>query len=540
MRKFVIGASLVAASAGVASAGGLFLPGAGTVSTSRAGAGTVSSNDGEAIAENPSGLANAGSGTLVTVGAVAFDYVMQFTRAGTYDVVDQPAGQSVSYAGDPYPTMKNEAKPPLGIGAYQPVPVISIVSDLGQKDGKMHLAFGIYAPNAYPFRKMDTVDGQHWAFDPAHFDAKPPPTRYDILEQEAAVILPSLAFAYRVTPDLDVGVRLSTGIANLKSTVALWGVPSNYEEFVKQDGIITLDAKDSFLPAGGLGATYRVSPNLEIGANYTSEIDIHAKGTAVSTNGPLVTLGTATPVVIPVPDDLSRCEKGGTQSALKACVDITLPMTAQLGARYKLLDGAGKQKGDIELDLDWENWSAGTDYRVVVDGEVVTTANMDPAGGIQLKDNLVRHGLQDTYGARLGGSYMIPMGNVARGDGITVRGGVGYDTAAAQTGWERADLDGAARTTVAAGASYQTGNTKIDLGFGVILEGTRTQDRGCNPTSANPGCGGTGSDQPINKRQGPDPITPIIDTENQTESPVNQGTFKSHYVMFMLGVSQRF
>src|SRR5438270_73580 len=83
-------------------------------------------------------------------------------------------------------------------------------------------------------------DGQSWSFDATHFDQPPPPTRYDIIHQEAAVILPSVAVGYRVSPDFDIGVRLSAGTAQLKSTVAVWGIPLNYEEYVKQDGVFTL------------------------------------------------------------------------------------------------------------------------------------------------------------------------------------------------------------------------------------------------------------------------------------------------------------
>src|SRR5262249_19280025 len=159
--------------------------------------------------------------------------------------------------------------------------------------------------------------------------------------------------------------------------------------------------------------------------------------------------------------------------------------------------------------------------------------------GISLKDNFVSHGLQDTYGVRLGGSYIVPMDANA----LVVRGGVGYDTAAAKTGWERADIDGAARTTIAAGASYKLPKWSFDAGFGFILEGSRTNNRNCNPTAAMPGCSGTG-DAPVEGwsstgpfRQGPDPINPILTPAVQAESPVNQGTYTSHYVMFMVGAS---
>jgi hypothetical protein len=55
------------------------------------------------------------------------------------------------------------------------------------------------------------------------------------------------------------------------------------------------------------------------------------------------------------------------------------------------------------------------------------------------------------------------------------------------------------------------------------------------------GCGSTPNvDQPVNQRQGPDPILPVVDSTVQAENPVNEGTYKSHYLLFMLGVSTWF
>ena len=541
---------------GGASAGGLTLPGAGVVSATRAGAAVASADDAEAIVMNPAGIAKS-HGTVITIGLDIINYFMSFQRAGTYDPIKEEA---TSYAGTPYPKMTNNASPALGIGAYQPVPLIGIVTDFGGRlPTWLHFAAGLYAPNAYPFRNMNNVNGKPFyvktanGYDFPTFGAAPPPSRYDIIEQEAAIILPSIVFAANVTPDFDVGVRYSAGFAHLKSTLAVWGL-TNYEEWDKQDGLFTLDANDNFLQTGGLGATYRVGPHIEFGANYTLPINIHAKGDAYAINGPAVSLNGASVVVLPTTKGLERCEAGGTAAKLKGCVDVELPMTAQIGARYKFLDSKGKFKGDIELDLDWEHAGAAcdyikdpncqnpSDYRVVVDAQV-TTPNA-PDAGIPLKDSLVQHGLQDVYAVRLGGSYQWDVG-----DNIVVaRGGIGYDSAAAKAGWERADLDGAARTMISAGGSYKLKHWSLDAGFGVILEGTRTSNRNCNPTgqTGSLGCNGT-SEAPVDgynqghpSRTGPDPADPVIGPAFQVESPVNQGTFTSHYIMIMLGASTWF
>lgn len=530
-----------------AHAGGLFLPGAGAESTSRAGASLAAADDGEALAINPAGLAKSHPGTEITVSAAIIAYVMQFTRSGTYDAYDQmqtplATADDQSYVGQKYPTIKNTSKPPLGFGSYQPVPVVAITSDLGGAVRGLHVAAGLYAPNAYPFRDMTNVNGHPFTFnnDPG---LPPPPTRYDIEKQEAAVLIPSVAASYRISPSLDVGARFGLAFANLKSTVAVWGVPGNYSEWVKEDGEVSLTATAAAIPNFSLGAAFRPTNEIELAANYTSTVDIHAKGTASSLNGPQVNLAGATIVIAPTMGSEARCEpdKVGTGTALNACVGLALPQNAQVGGRYKFLDGNGKLRGDVELDVDWENWGSNeNNYSVTIDAQVETVNN--PNLGIPLKDSTIYHGFQDTYGARLGGSWVFPMS----GNDLIVRGGAGYDTAAAKPGWERADIDGAARTTLAAGIGYKMHRVQIDAGFGLILEGTRTNPGSgpggalCNPTSNMQGCLGNNTDNPQGSRHGPDPTDPIVDANSQTESPVNQGTFSSHYVMFMLGAKTWF
>ncbi len=537
---------------GTASAGGLFLPGSGAVSTARAGASVASVDDGEAIGINPAGIAKS-SGTHITLGISAINYYMTFQRNGTYDDL---AEDTQAYEGTPYGVVEQDARPPLGIGRFQPVPLIAVVTDFGGKVPNLNAAFGLYAPNAYPFRRMNNVNGQQYfvpegeGFTFPAFGAPPPPSRYDIIEQEAAVILPSAAVSYRVTPDLDVGGRFSLGFADVKSTIALWGKPGNLEEWVNRDAIFTLDAKDSLVMGWGLGATYRVGPSIEFGAAFNGPVDITARGDAHANSGPNTDLQ-GQPIVI-TPSGNVRCEAGGTAELQKGCVQIALPMTAQVGARYKFVTPDGKPRGDIEIDANWERWGkkcdfvadpdchSPGDFRVVVDAQAAPMNT--PDSGLDLKPSVVAHGLRDTFGVRLGGSYNIPTG----ANEVIVRGGVSYDTAAAKEGWERADFDGAARTMLAAGASFKMSRVRFDAGFGAVLEGTRTNPRNCNPTVDNSlsppytGCSASGLQQAVDDRQGPDPVNPLVTPDQQLESPVNQGTYKSHYLLIMLGASTWF
>lgn len=518
-----------------AQAGGLFLPGSGAVSTSRAGAAVTSVDDGEALSINPAGFAKS-KGTTITLSMALISYAMEFTRRGTYDPI---AAEALPYEGEAYPTSRNDPDLALGVGSFQPIPVFAISSDLGGVVPNLRVAVGLFAPNAYPFRDMCTVgsDGcKKYGFN-GDFNVPPSPTRYDIVKQEAAVIMPSIAVSYRVLPELDVGARFSAGFANLKSTIAIWGNPANTVEYVKEDALFSVDATDSFVPAFGLGVNYRPTPNIEIGAAYNSEASIVAKGDATSEVGPNVGLN-GQPITIGPSEDV-RCAAGGTIEKQKVCVELALPMNATLGGRYKFIAADGKPKGDVELNVGWENWSAerASDYRVVTDAQIY----LNGMPNLAIKDNAVPHGFKDTFSARLGGSYDIPMNDAA----LTVRGGIGYDTQAAKTGWLRADIDGAARTTVTLGAGYKAKRFKVDIGGGVILEGSPSNGGTCNPVEKDKsmlGCNGDGVEHPVGSddRQGPDPINPILVPNAQIEAPVNKGTYSSHYVMFMLGFSTWF
>jgi long-subunit fatty acid transport protein len=539
LRDLTILGSLLGAPA-AAHAGGLFLPGSGAISTSRAGAAVASADDGEALGINPAGIAKT-SGTTITLSASLIRYSMKFTRSGTYDAIsddDQP------YEGTPYPTIENRPDLPLGVGTFQPIPVIAVVTDLGNRESKLRLAAGLYAPNAYPFRNMSN----DYVFN-GNFATPPPPTRYDIVEQEGVVLLPSLAASYRITPKLDVGVRLTWGIAQVKSTVALWGSPDNFEEDVKRDGLLRADVSDGFVPAGGIGVTYRPTPNLELGAAWNSMAVVQAKGTGESDLGPVAASLGGMEVSIQ-PSSVPRCDPagGGTVTALNTCVSLQLPMSATIGGRYKLLDAGGGLRGDVELNIGWENWGKRCDfisdpgctsagqYRVVVDAE----PHLDGRPAPPFRDAIIDHRLKDTFSFRLGGSYHVPLGSAAGASRVILRGGVAYDTRAAEEGWLRADVDGAARLTTAIGGAYRTSRYEINLGAGYVHEGENTNAGTCNPTATMKGCVGNGSENPLDDRSGPDPTNPLVVPDSQAENPFNQGTIESSYLMFMVGASTWF
>jgi long-subunit fatty acid transport protein len=541
-------------------AGGLFLPGTGATSTSRAGASVASVDDGEALSINPAGLAKS-NGTTLTISVAFIRYFMEFTRRGSYDASSNPDFQP-AYTGDTYATVENDPEPPLGIGKFQPIPVIALSTDF-KRIPNLRAAIGLYAPSGYPFRNM-TQGYQFPTFaDPADLNAPPPPTRYDTMRAESRALLPSIAASYRILPQLDIGARFTAGNLTSKQQLVVWGTPNNVEERVVEDSLFDVEISDGFIPAFGIGVAYRPIPQLEIAANYSSALVVKAKGEASSKKGPDVDQSR---VVGPVPDEDSLCATGGTFEKQKACINLQLPQTATVGARY-IFPGANDQiAGDIELNVAWENWgkkcerqdengdAPGTfvdpectspgEFRVLVDGGLYVNNTYDPTQ--RLRQSINNYNLKDVYSVRLGGSYHLPLGDAPEANRVILRGGVAYDTQAANDGWFRAAMDGAARTTMTLGGAFRTKKWQLSIGGGYVHEGTNTNEGAnddgtdCNPTLATLACNGSNASRPLDQRKGPDPSNPLIDAAFQAENPYNQGSIKSHYILLMLGYTRWF
>src|ERR1043165_296297 len=178
LRRVVIGIGTSLLFAAPSHAGGLFVPGSGAVSTSRAGAAVASTDDGEALSINPAGLSKT-HGLTITVAATLIKYYMSFARRGAYDDPNI-AGDTRPYTGQQYGVVENDPKPPLGLGTFQPLPVIVVTSDLGGRVPNLTIGGGLYTPSGYPFRDMS----QGYQFQTAmagNFSVAPPPTRYDVM-----------------------------------------------------------------------------------------------------------------------------------------------------------------------------------------------------------------------------------------------------------------------------------------------------------------------------------------------------------------------
>jgi long-subunit fatty acid transport protein len=502
-----------AASAG---AGGLFIPGYGSQAQPRAGAFVAKADDPSALYYNPAGLAKQ-KGTVVHLGMNFVDFDQTFQRAGVYEEPDE--GAAPSWTGQPYPEVSDNSTPAIGVGGFQGIPLFGVATDLG---GATPLVFGIgiIADHGFPEREY----GEGYVFEDPN--TPPPPQRYDIVSQDVSAAFPSLAVAYRIAPQLDVGVRVSWGFAGSKGQQYVWGL-RNYPEDIHTDGTFEIDVADNFIPAAGAGLLYRPSPNVEFGASYHSPKSLNLKGEGSAALGTGLGLAGMMEFIAPE-NEAVLCETGGTIASLKSCLNLKLPQMASVGGRYIFRDGAGRERGDIELDVQWEDWSKASDIEVIVDGKGGLT-------GLRLQPALVRHGFRDTFSFRLGGAYGFDIAQ----NRLEVRAGAAHDTAAAPLSWTRLDVDGMARTTLGAGLAYDMARFRIEVGGGVVLEQDRTVPE-CNTSLDQLGCDSPDQETPTADRESPDPVQPLAGANNQVESPFNAGTYSQGYVLFSLGLSYAF
>ena len=511
MIRPLVGFGALAAAAGLAQpahAGGIFLPGYGPQGQARAGAFLVKASDTSAMAYNPAGLAGT-RGTMAQLGSNFVRMSLSFQRAGEYQATGEET--EPDYVGQPFPEVSDQSSPALGFAGFQAVPVIGVASDLGSPDSGLVVAAGVITPHGYPEREF-TPDYEFEADGVA-----PPPQRYDVMRQNAVKVGPSVAAAYRVNEDLDVGARFTWGVAHIEATSYLWGL-RNYEEHVARDGYFDVQATDYFVPNFGLGLRYRPTSFLEVGASYASAAKANARGEGVAVLGSELGFGGQQDYIAPELDD-PNCAPGGRVDALKTCVGFKLPQQAGGGARLIWRDGE-RERADLEMNVFWENWSSGTasDYELIVDGK-------SGLSDLPLLEQRLRHNFRDVWSFRLGGSYAFALADRE----LVASAGAAYDTAAAPNDYTRLDVDGAARTTLGAGLAYLTPRMRVDLGAGAVLQPDRTVET-CETSAAQPTCDG----------EHPDPIQPLRHRNNQWQNPFNGGDYSSGYALFSLGLTTWF
>ncbi|MSP16583.1 MAG: hypothetical protein EXR73_08245 [Myxococcales bacterium] len=495
-RRLTLGlpAALAASLPVLVHAGGAYVGDSGSRAQARAGAVVARADDPMAILHNPAGLVNLGH-KEASVGANFVHHRQSFARDGSYETPDD--GVAYPWSGDRYPEVKSST--------VMPVPYVA----LGGRRGRVAVALGVFGPQGNPLRSVpETV------MTPEGTPGAPSPARYDILEQEVSLAYPSLAVAYAVSKRLSVGARASWGFGSISARSYTWGI-TNQEEDQQKDGAFSIDVQDNFIPAWGAGLLFRASSALELGVAFDSGSHFGGSGVGITSLGPKLGLAGELDYIDPVDDRFVQCATGGVLGGIAACLDLDLPMFATAGARFIFRDAAGRERGDLELDLRWEQWSAASDTVVTVDGQSHLT-------GIYLNPTIIKHGFDDVLSARLGGSASVGR--------VDLSAGVAYETAAAPTSWNRLDLDGSSRLLGSFGVGVRVGRWQIDAGAAIVVQPDRTVTEVADPSMP----------PAVADRSQPDGLQPLQGPLNQEYAPINLGKYTSGHLIGMVGVTSRF
>ena len=262
--------------------------------------------------------------------------------------------------------------------------------------------------------------------------------------------VPNAYFAYRVSPDLHVGVGLGAPFGlkteydsswkgrtqaikselktiNINPSIA-WkasdslslgaGVSFQYAEatltnFAGAPGVATVESDDTGW-GFNLGALWQMSDATRIGFAYRSEVDQALEGdvtfsAVAALNGPV-------------------------------SADVTLPDSASLSLFHKL-----DARWELLADITWTGWSDFDELRIVrTSGALVsvTPENWD-----------------DSYRYSLGANYHLD-------DKLTLRGGLAYDETPVSDAYRTARIPDESRTWLALGAQYRLSDkSALDFGY---------------------------------------------------------------------------
>lgn len=456
-----------------ARAGGFEIPDNGTEALGRGGAFVAKADDPTAIQYNPAGLAQQrGTRVLLDGHMVLSSY--SFQRYGVFP--DNPSDPRTPWGHAPYPKVQNTGGPFFA-------PFLAATSDFGLD--WLTAAVGVFGPSGVGSRTY-----------PLGVEGAPAASRYDVVQENSLIALPTAAVGVKVFDWLDLGaaVHFVYGSFSLTSTsfvdIAAAACPN--AEYQPCDSVSRLDVKGTGW-AGTFGALIHASPTFTLGASVRTPISIDASGSATVLSAPL---GQS----IPPPGN--------------ATFHTELPLYARAGARLAFRDDDGFEAGDLELDGTYEAWGSAQGS-----GPSIHIDHLGPSGPAFDDINVqVVHGYNDTYSLRGGGAY-----NTRLGFGVlSLRAGAYYDRSATadNPGYTRLDFDTLDKFAGTIGIGLRWHGLQFNVAYAQVFEPDRTVYQG------------DGVLRPIDGAQHGAPV----DANGKALPVVNEGVYKGSTEIISFGV----
>jgi long-subunit fatty acid transport protein len=262
--------------------------------------------------------------------------------------------------------------------------------------------------------------------------------------------MPTIAAGYRINQLFDVGLgfQLVVGefqLINAAATPAqatTCGAAGDAPNCDSYGQVVTHSLSPAFLLSG------MAHPKkwLDVGLTLRPQVDINSSGF-------ITPAATSTDGVSSV--QLDR---------FPATFSIKLPTIVRAGARIVARDPDGFERGDIELDATWENWS--------VEQEAIVHSEMHPLAGTF--DVRVPHHYKDVVSFRLGGAYNHPLADRKH---VTLRAGAYYESPTTDVRDTHLDAFTTDKVGLTAGVGLRLGAVTFNIAYaGVFMPSRNVTD----------------------------------------------------------------
>ncbi len=316
-----------------------------------------------------------------------------------------------------------------GGGAPQVVPALAVGSNFGLR--RFMFTLGAYAPQG---------SQAEWPEDG--------PQRYSLTRNTSVMLIYQLSAAWRPLDNLAVGAGFQLQDFLLRQELDVSAYPGlfGWQEDPSLDGRIRTDVVQRLTPSFVLGVWWRAVAGLELAASFQAGFEVEAEGDLLFRR--------------PSHYYFKDMKVEGSDIVL----ETSFPYTARAAARYVFTGGH-----DVEAAWVFTRWSVHDD--VVVSptpaGNVRFT-NLPGLGSYVVRPFTVREDFDDTHSLHLGGAVKLYGGR------LELRAGGYVESSAVPTETLNVSVVDAGKVLVAAGASYDFGEFRLNAGLGRLFFASRT------------------------------------------------------------------